>query len=92
MLSRGYNLEDRDDCGLDQGGDLTNTDSALGPLADNGGPTWTHAPLLGSPAVDAARCLDLITDQRGYPRPVDHRQVPDAADGCDIGAVELGAD
>ncbi|HEY3391182.1 MAG TPA: choice-of-anchor Q domain-containing protein, partial [Lacipirellulaceae bacterium] len=25
----------------------------LGPLADNGGPTWTHALLAGSPAIDA---------------------------------------
>ena len=27
-------------------------DPALGPLADNGGPTKTHAPLVGSPAID----------------------------------------
>jgi predicted outer membrane repeat protein len=29
-------------------------DPLLGPLADNGGPTSTHAVLLGSPALDAA--------------------------------------
>jgi len=28
-------------------------DPLLAPLADNGGPTWTHALLLGSPAIDA---------------------------------------
>ena len=31
-------------------GDLSNVDSLLGPLADNGGPTFTHALLPGSPA------------------------------------------
>ena len=30
-------------------------DSLLGPLADNGGPTKTHALLAGSPAIDAGR-------------------------------------
>src|SRR6185295_7705138 len=29
-------------------------DAFLGPLADNGGPTQTHALLEGSPALDAA--------------------------------------
>ena len=29
-------------------GDLTNTAPALSPLADNGGPTWTHALPAGS--------------------------------------------
>jgi hypothetical protein len=28
-------------------------DPMLGPLADNGGPTMTHALLAGSPAIDA---------------------------------------
>ena len=32
--------------------DLVNTDPLLGPLADNGGPTLTHALLPGSPAID----------------------------------------
>ncbi len=46
------------------------------PLADNGGPTETHALLTGSPAINAgnpAFALDsegirLATDQRGFPR------------------------
>src|SRR5439155_26860863 len=33
-------------------------DPKLGPLADNGGPTRTHALLLGSPAIDAASTPD----------------------------------
>jgi hypothetical protein len=44
----------------------------LGPLADNGGPTKTHALLPGSPAIDAGWTFDagvISTDQRGVPRP-----------------------
>ena len=70
-------------------------DSILGPLQDNGGPTPTHALLLGSPAVDAgtnALAVDpfngsaLLTDQRGsgFPRIVDGN-----GDGSAI--VDLGA-
>jgi hypothetical protein len=43
----------------------------LGPLAANGGPTPTIAPLYGSPAIDvvASGCPPPATDQRGYARP-----------------------
>jgi hypothetical protein len=37
----------------DQGGTITGSDPLLAPLADNGGPTLTHALLQGSPAIDA---------------------------------------
>ena len=41
-------------------------DPLLGPLADNGGPTFTHKPLPGSPAVNAgSNPDDLEFDQRG---------------------------
>lgn len=62
----------------------------LGSLADNGGPTKTHALLPGSPALDAADptvCVATPTsgvDQRGVPRP----QGP----GCDLGAFESALD
>ena len=47
-------------------GDTLGGDPLLGPLADNGGPTLTHALLAGSPAIDAGSNLaDLVTDQRG---------------------------
>jgi hypothetical protein len=60
---------------------LNNTDPKLGPLADNGGPTPTHA-LIGSPAIDAADSSSCpSTDQRGAPRP--------SGLACDIGAYEL---
>jgi len=60
-------------------------DPLLGPLQDNGGPTWTHALDPASPAVDAgANPAGLVADQRNYlPREVGGR--------ADIGAYELGA-
>ena len=51
--------------------DTLNADPLLGPLANNGGPTRTHALLRGSPAVDTGNNLDdLAFDQRGtgFPR------------------------
>jgi len=65
----------------------------LGPLANNGGPTRTHALVSSSPAINAGNpggCLDsagalLTTDQRGFPRPFNGRI-------CDIGSYELQAD
>jgi CSLREA domain-containing protein len=56
-------------------------DPKLGPLADNGGPTRTHALLSGSPAIDAASTPDCpTTDQRGVLRP--------QGAACDIGSYE----
>jgi hypothetical protein len=57
-------------------------DPKLGPLANNGGPTFTQALQDGSPAVDAGADDDCSgTDQRGVPRP--------RGPHCDIGAFEL---
>ncbi len=54
VTSLGYNLSNDDGGGsLTAIGDQMNTDPMLGPLQDNGGPTFTHALLPGSPAVDA---------------------------------------
>ena len=60
--------------------DIINTLPRLGPLADNGGATFTHAPLVDSPAIDTGTCSGLTTDQRGVARPQNGV--------CDIGAVE----
>jgi hypothetical protein len=69
-------------------------DPKLGPLQNNGGPTWTHPLLAGSPAIDHGdnaaldpTGLPLKSDQRG------RRRVKDGnGDGravSDIGAFEL---
>lgn len=61
--------------------DKVNVLANLGPLADNGGPTMTHALLTGSPAIDGVTGTCEATDQRGIPRP--------QGAGCDIGGYEL---
>jgi CSLREA domain-containing protein len=50
------------------GGDKVNVNPLLGPLADNGGSTFTHALALGSPAINAAGPGAAATDQRGLAR------------------------
>jgi hypothetical protein len=80
ITSQGYNLDSENSCGFDQPTDLTNTNPLLSPLQDNGGPTFTHALLHGSPAIDNGGDPGT-TDQRGVPRP----QGP----AFDIGAYEL---
>ncbi|MFN8150213.1 MAG: right-handed parallel beta-helix repeat-containing protein [Solirubrobacterales bacterium] len=69
----------------------TGVDPALGPLADNGGPTETLLPGPSSPALDAAN-TSLTEDQRGLLRPVDLTKVA-AGPGnqSDMGAVEVQA-
>ena len=53
VTSLGYNLSSDNGGGYLTGpSDQTNTDPLLGPLQDNGGPTFTHALLPGSPAID----------------------------------------
>jgi hypothetical protein len=71
-------------------------DPRLLPLANNGGPTQTHALRSDSPAVDegtgitSATFFDCpATDQRGFTRPVDGDG--DGTAECDIGAFEFGA-
>jgi hypothetical protein len=92
LTSLGYNLEDGDTCNLDQPTDIVNTDPMLEPLADNGGPTETHALPDDSPAADQGSCPGYAADQRGMPRPVDLPGVPNADDGCDVGAFEVQED
>ena len=63
-------------------------DPMLGPLTDNGGLTLTHAPLFGSPVIDAGNntvCPEQ--DQRGEIRPQDGDANETSV--CDIGAVEF---
>jgi CSLREA domain-containing protein/uncharacterized repeat protein (TIGR02543 family) len=83
FVSLGHNLGGDVTCtALNTEGDVTSTDPLLGPLQDNGGPTWTHALPANSPAKDTgnnATCL--ATDQRGVLRPQGFT--------CDKGAFEF---
>ena len=80
----------------DANGNLVGTrdseiDARLGPLADNGGPTKTHALLEDSPAIDAGKASLLSTDQRGFARTVDLLLTSNATggDGTDMGSLEV---
>ena len=88
VTSAGHNLDSDGSCGLAADGDISNTNPLLGPLADNGGSTFTHALLPGSPAIDAGSsdCPPPATDQRGIARPGDGDG--DGTATCDIGAFE----
>jgi len=57
-------------------------------LAANGSPRFTHALIERGYAVDAGYCPGESGDQRGFPRPYDDPRMPNALDGCDIGAFE----
>ncbi len=79
----GGNLETGATCGLTAATSRSDADPLLGPLAANGGPTQTHLPAAGSPAIGlgvAANCP--LGDQRGAARP--------AGGACTSGAVEAG--
>ncbi len=92
LTSQGFNLV-QDEAGCTIAGEtadnITGQDPLLDVLADNGGPTLTHALRAGSPAIDAGNPATPgsegtaceSTDQRGIARP--------QGDACDIGAFEL---
>lgn len=87
ITSQGYNISSDNGGGYLTGpGDQINTDPMIGPLQNNGGPTLTHALLLGSPAINAGDPNFIpppFYDQRGSPfvRVFDGR--------VDIGAFEM---
>jgi hypothetical protein len=93
LSSLGHNLSsDKSGTFLTAAGDLTNiTNPKLGPLQDNGGPTFTFALLPGSPAIDAGDdSLGGLTpsiDQRGVTRPQDGGS--GLGPHVDIGAFEF---
>jgi predicted outer membrane repeat protein len=73
-------------------------DPLLTDLLDNGGPTLTHVPRIGSVAIDTGRTIDFrndlsqtaefwATDQRGRTRVLDGNQ--DDVDRIDVGAAEF---
>ena len=91
LVSRGHNVVGvTTGCALAPSASDHVGPALLGPLAANGGPTATHLPLPGSPAIDAADPASCgAPDQRGLQRPVDGNG--DTIAACDAGAVEAGA-
>lgn len=89
--SLGHNLSNTAEPVLIQSSDRVNANAALRPLADNGGPTRTHALRFGSDAIDAGIFTGRLLDARGQRRPNDLDEIANAAgsDGNDIGAVEV---
>ena len=89
VTSHGYNVCSDDGGGLLNGpGVQINTDPLLGPLQDNGGPTFTHELLTGSPAIDAG-------DPNFTPPPYYDQRGPDfwrVRNGrIDVGSFEVQA-
>jgi hypothetical protein len=90
ITSNGFNIESPGDtCSFDQSSDrvgVSANDLMLGELADNGGPTLTHALELSSVAIDRipeAMC-EVDEDQRGEPRPAGPEPKR-----CDVGSFEV---
>jgi hypothetical protein len=83
-------VEDGSTTTADAGGSGTiqNVDPLLGPLADNGGPTLTHLPQSGSPAIDGGDD-SVATDQNDDPLTTDQRGFARISGTVDIGAVEI---
>ena len=89
VTSHGYNVCSDDGGGFLNGpGDQINTNPLLGPLQDNGGPTFTHELLTGSPAIDAG-------DSNFTPPPYYDQRGPDfwrVRNGrIDVGSCEVQA-
>ena len=82
ITSGGFNVISDGSCNPNGTTDQSFTDALLGPLADNGGLTRTHALQAGSPAIDAADpVVCSATDQRGVARP--------QGIACDVGSYEF---
>lgn len=81
LVSQGGNVDSDGSCAFTLGTDRANADTRLGPLADNGGSTDTHALLSGSAALDAGTSAGCTaTDERGTTRP--------KGAACDSGSFE----
>jgi putative cofactor-binding repeat protein len=97
FLSKGFNMIGDGNASVAPNNAFNNTGDQTGvanpglnpDLASNGGPTQTHALLIG-PAIDGGPSSCPATDQRGETRPKDGDGNGTAT--CDIGAFEKAAD
>jgi CSLREA domain-containing protein len=87
LNDQGYNIEDGTSCSFSEANNsMPSTEPLLGELANNGGPTQTHALEPRSPAINAIPsatngCATTIaTDQRRVKRPQGGK--------CEIGSFE----
>lgn len=87
LIDLGFNLATDDTCGVTR---VRQEQLYLVELADNGGPTMTHALVAGSIAIDAGSCAPGY-DQRGadFWRPIDVPLIGKRGNGCDVGAYEV---
>jgi hypothetical protein len=84
VTSHGYNLSSDNGGGYLTGpGDQINTDPLLGPLQGNGGPTFTHALLPGSPAIN--------TGDPTFTPPPDYDQRGAGFDRVGNGRIDIGS-
>ena len=79
FLYSGTNLSNDDSCG--SAANTIIASPVLAPLANNGGPTKTHALAESSPAIDGGTMCSESTDQRHVTR--------NQGRTCDIGAFEF---
>ncbi len=79
MTSGGANIDSGTSCGLSQPSDRSGVDPLVEKLADNGGPTRSHALDAASPARDLVASGCATEDQRGGVR----------GEPCDAGALEM---
>jgi len=89
VTSHGYNISSDNGGGfLTAPGDQINTDPLLGPLQNNGGPTFTHELLKGSPGIDTG-------DPKFTPPPYYDQRGPGYSrvrnDRIDVGSFEVQA-
>ncbi len=98
-----YNLSDDTNCGFFQPGSANNISLQLGSLQNNGGPTRTILPNLGSPALDripngtaiSNNGTSYVCNQNAQPLDTDQRGEPRPSilsGKCDVGAVEVNFD
>jgi CSLREA domain-containing protein len=86
IIDHGHNISSDNTCSFSAQGSSNSTDPKLEALANNGGPTLTHALLPDSPAINAIPngtngcATEITTDQRGVKRP--------QAGNCEIGSFE----
>ena len=84
IIDGGFNISSDASPGFSNGSSFNSIDPKLGPLTNNGGPTFTMALLPGSPARDSGTASGApATDQRGVARPY--------GAGVDMGAFEIAS-